>query len=146
MEDTTSDLAQKWREEKGIIYFSVTSDGTTGLAWIKRLKKKGIQISADAKCYLRFKPTRITTKIGVIKGKLYTDNDQITETDDRKRDYIAPNAEMACLIREKFSNDELRAIGIWWVVSGYLLINDSDRSHYKGSPDLSSYEEIWEPW
>ena len=28
---------RSWREEDGVIYFSVTSDGTTGEDWITRL-------------------------------------------------------------------------------------------------------------
>lgn len=31
-----------WREEDGVFYFSVTSDGTTGPEWIERFKSKGV--------------------------------------------------------------------------------------------------------
>ena len=39
---------KKYREENGIIYFKVTSDGTTGQAWIERLEKQGFRLSKYA--------------------------------------------------------------------------------------------------
>ncbi|MBU4315099.1 hypothetical protein KJ673_01710, partial [Patescibacteria group bacterium] len=42
-----------------------------------------------------------------------------------------PNAEVACLIREKFSDDDIKAMGLWWIVAMHDPIEDSD-----GNPDL----------
>src|SRR3989344_4861228 len=36
--------AHSWREKDGVIYFSVTSDGTTGEDWITRLESQGLQV------------------------------------------------------------------------------------------------------
>ncbi|MEK7606653.1 MAG: hypothetical protein AAB444_00415, partial [Patescibacteria group bacterium] len=72
-----------WREEDGVIYFSVTSDGTTGEDWIKRLEGNSFHIEDYAKQVLRspdFKPTNgVTTEVAVLKCRLFEDNDRITK-------------------------------------------------------------------
>lgn len=123
----------KWREENGVIRFSVTSDGTTGEEWIKRLEDKGFRVGNYAKSVLRsddFKPTKgVTTEIAILKGMLFTDTDRITKkirADADKRKLQKPNAEVACLIREKFSDEEIKATGLVWVVAMHDPIKDSD--------------------
>ena len=135
---TVSEPARSWREQDGVIYFSVTSDGTTGEAWIKRLEEKGFRLSDYAKSVLRspdFKPTSgVTTEIAVLKGMLFEDNDRITKkirAEADRRNLTKPYAEVACLIREKFTDQEIEAMGLWWVVAMHEPIKDSD-----GDPDL----------
>lgn len=122
-----------WRERDGIIYFSVTSDGTGGKGWIKRLKDKGFRIGDYAKsllCSSDFKPTsNVTYEIAVLKGVLFEDDDRITKkirAEADKRKLAKPNAEVACLIREKFSDKELEAMGFWWIIVMHEPIKDSD--------------------
>ncbi|MCX6763157.1 MAG: hypothetical protein NTZ97_00255, partial [Candidatus Moranbacteria bacterium] len=56
-----SQSACRWREQDGVIYFTLPpTDGTTGSQWIERLEKKGFRIGNYAKSILRssdFKPT-----------------------------------------------------------------------------------------
>ncbi|TSC84602.1 MAG: hypothetical protein G01um101417_133 [Parcubacteria group bacterium Gr01-1014_17] len=127
-----------WREQDGVIHFSVTSDGTTGEAWITKLESKGFSVGDYAKQVLRspdFKPTSsVTTEVAVLKGTLFKNEDRITkniraEADTRK--LSKPNAEMACLIREKFTDKEIEAMGLWYIVAMHEPINDSD-----GYPNL----------
>lgn len=127
-----SELARRWREQDGVIYFSVTSDGTTGSQWIERLEKKGSRIGDYAKGVLRspdFKPTNsVTTKIAVLKGMLFDDNDRITKkirVEAYRRKFTKPNAEVACLIREMFTDEEIDAMGLWWIVTMHEPIKDS---------------------
>lgn len=131
-------MVRRWREEDGVIYFSVVSDGTTGPAWIERLERKGFRLSRWAKDVLNsddFQPTTgVTYNIAVLKGQLFTDEDRTTKNirsaaDQRK--WAKPNAEVACLIRENFSDDDLEAMGLWWIVVMHEPIKDSD-----GSPRL----------
>ena len=135
---TVSEPTRRWREQDGVIYFSVTSDGTTGPQWIERLENKGFRVGDYAKSVLRsddFKPTSgVTTEIAVLKGKLFEDNDRITkkiraEADKRKLE--KPNAEVACLIRENFSDKEIEAMDLWWIVAMHEPIKDS-----AGGPSL----------
>jgi hypothetical protein len=136
-----SEPERKWREKNGVIYFSVTSDGTTGSddgttgsEWIKRFA----DIGDYAKSVLRspdFKPTNgVTTEIAVLKGMLFENDDRTTKNiraEAKKRGFTKPNAEVACLIREKFTDEELEAMGLWWIIVMHEPIKDSD-----GDPSL----------
>jgi len=137
---SVSEPTRSWREEDGSVYFSVTSDGTTGEDWIKRLEGNGFRVGDYAKQVLRlpgFKPTNgVTTEVGVLKGMLFEDNDRVTSkirAEAEKRKFSKPNAELACLIREKFTDEEIEAMGLWYIVAMHEPINDSD-----GYPDLLS--------
>lgn len=129
---------RSWREEDGVIYFSVTSDGTTGEDWIKRLEGNGFRVGDYAKQVLRspdFKPTSgVTTEVAVLKDMLFEDNDRITKkirAEADKRKLSKPNAELACLTREKFTDKEIEAMGLSYIVAVHEPINDSD-----GDPGL----------
>ena len=130
---------RSWREQDGVIYFTLPpTDGTTGPQWIERLKGKGFRFSKWAKDVLNskdFKPTSgVIYEIAVLKGMLWNDNKRITkniraEADSRK--LTKPNAEVVCLIREIFSDEEIEAMGLIWIVAMHEPIKDSD-----GGPDL----------
>jgi hypothetical protein len=135
---------RSWREEDGVIYFSVTSDGTTGEDWITRLESKGFLVGDYAKQVLRspdFKPTNsVTTEVAVPKGMLFEDQSRITKniraeayagTFTQGRKLFDPNAELACLIREKFTDKDIEAMGLWWIVAMHEPIKDFD-----GDPNL----------
>jgi len=120
---SVSKPACRWREQDGVIYFSVTSDGTTGEVWIKRLEDKGFCIGDYAKSLLRsptFKPTKgVTYKVAILKGVLFEDSNRIIKKirdEADKRKMIRPNAEVACLIGENFSEEEIKAMGLWWII------------------------------
>src|SRR3989338_997685 len=124
---------RSWREEDGVIYFSVTSDGTTGEDWIKRLEGNGFRVGDYAKQVLRspsFKPTKgVVTEVAVLKGMLFEDNDRIMKkirAEADKRKLGKPEPELACLIREKFTDKEIEAMGLIWIVAMHEPINDSD--------------------
>ena len=121
----------KWREEDNIIYFSVTSDGTTGEDWISRLESKDFSVGDHAKQVLRspdFKPTKgVTTEVSVLKGILLENNDRSTKnvrTEAGKRKLEKPEPELACLIREKFTDKEIEQMGLWYIVAMHEPIND----------------------
>lgn len=135
---TVSEPTCNWREQDGVIYLCVTSDGTTGPEWIKRLEKKGFRLSDSAKSVLRspdFKPTKgVTTEIAILKDMLFEDRDRITSNIRdlaTQRKLTTPNAEVACLIRENFSDEDIKAMGLIWIVIMHEPIKDSD-----GDPDL----------
>ena len=126
-------IKPRWTEKDGVIRFSVTSDGTTGEEWIPRLEGKSFRVGDYAKSVLRskdFKPTNgIIYEIAVLKGELFNDSDRITKTirkEAKNRKLFAPNAEVACLIREKFSDKELEVMGLYWIVVMHEPIKDSD--------------------
>ena len=130
-----SEPERAWREKNGVIYFTVTSDGTTGTEWVERLKKKGHFIGSDyARSVLLaddFRPTSgITTEVAVLKdmpneGECNCSNETIRKAaEDLKLE--TPNAELACLICEKFTNDEIRQMGLRQIVVMHSPINDTN--------------------
>ena len=119
-------------EEDSVIRFSVTSDGTTGPQWIERLEKKGFRVSDYAKSVLLssdFRPSSgITTEIAVLKGTLFSDSERITKNiraEAGRRGLTAPNTEVVCLIREKFTNKDLEQMGLWCIVTMHEPIKNS---------------------
>jgi hypothetical protein len=123
---------RRWREQDGMINFSVTSDGTTGRQWVERLGDKGFGLSKWAKDVLHsshFEPTRnVTYEVSILKGMLFNDDDRTTKNIRREahvRNLIEPNAEIACLTREIVSDVDLEAMGIWWVTVMHEPIKDS---------------------
>lgn len=131
-----------WREESGVIYFSVVSDGTSGSDWISRLEKQDFRLSSYAKDMLRspdFKPTSgVTYDVAILKGDLFGDRVRVTKSirsQAENRQLITPNAEVACLIRERFSDAQLETVGLWAIVVMHEPIADSD-----GAPRLLSVD------
>lgn len=127
---SVSEPTRSWREEDGVIYFSVTSDGTTGKDWITRLGM-GYLLGRDHATQLLlssdFKSTTgVTTEIVVLKGVSFQDKDRIMKNiraEAYKRKLSKPNIEVACLIREKFSDSEIKAMGLWHIVVMHEPVN-----------------------
>ena len=122
----------RWREEGGVIYLSVTSTGMTGPQWIEHLEKLGFRLSDYAKSVLRspdFKPTNgVTYEVAILKGMLFEDDNRVTEkirAEATGRKFEKPNAELACLIRENFSDEDIEAMGLWWIIVMHEPIKDS---------------------
>jgi hypothetical protein len=128
------------RESNGVIYFSVTSDGTTGPDWITRLEQEDSCLSDFTKSLLRsndFKPTNgVTTKIAVLKGILFDDEKRtirniFAEADKRK--LTKPSAEVACLICEFFLGEEPEVQDFFYLSVMHKSINGFDgKSGYLG--------------
>lgn len=134
-----SKKGHRWREYDGVICFSVTSDGATGEEWIERLENRGFHVGDSGKSVLRsryFEPTNgIMTEVVVLKSVLLKNQGPITtskiraEADKRGnslRKLVKPNAEIACLIREEFTDEEIEAMGLLVIAAMHEPIRDSD--------------------
>jgi hypothetical protein len=130
-EIVVSESTNSWCEKDDIIYSTVISDGATGDYWIKRLKSNGVRFGDYTEYMLRssdFKPTNgVTTKVAILKGKLFEDNDRIpkkirVEAIDR-RNLFKLSVELACLIREKFTDKEIEAMGLQHIYFMHEPIN-----------------------
>lgn len=128
-----SDPSSSWREKDGVIYFSVTSDGTSGEEWIDRMFRCGCRVNDFAERSLRspdFKPTSgVTTEVAVLKDILFGGNNLFTkkiraEADMRK--LSKPNAELALLIREKFTDKDIKDMGLRCIVVMHEPINSNE--------------------
>jgi hypothetical protein len=107
-------VSELWHEAPYGIYFSVISDGTTGKDWIKRLKDKGRRVDAYAEKILgstQFKPTTgVLYQVALFKGIVFTQqsrNIKYVRDCGESEKCVAPNPELACLIREKFTDEQI---------------------------------------
>jgi len=144
---------RSWHEKYGVIHFSVTSDGATGEDWIMRLSSSGYRVGDHAKGLLRspdFKPTSgVMTEVAVLRSEIFNDKNRTTEkvvAEAGKRMLSKPNAELSCLIREKFTNEEVEAMGLVWIAAMHEPIKDSvgdpcllEVNRLDGDSSLSSF-------
>lgn len=128
-----TEIKEKWREENGIINFSVTSNGRTGKEWIAHLRRKGygpLGVTESVLCSPDFRPTNgVTTHIAVLKGNLWGDEDRSIDkirAFASERNLTVPNMEVACLIRDMFSCKKIKAMGINWILTMHDPIKDID--------------------
>jgi len=138
-----------WIEKDGLILFEVTSDGKTGEEWINHFDAKGIKIGDYAKGIIRssaFKPTNgVVYKVAVMKGELFSDDDRISDKirkEADKRKLKTPPVELVCLIRDKFSDEEIKKMGFLWIIVFHKPIKDSG-----GDPILlGAFANDSKPW
>jgi len=139
---TVSEPIRSWREQDGVIYFTVVSNRKTGQEWMDYFTSKGNRISIRAKQLLLsddFKNTitnKVVTEMAVLKGMLFNDGDRTIDNiraEARKRNWSAPNAEDACLIRDMFTDEDLKTMGLFWLITMHKPIEDSG-----GGPGLLS--------
>jgi hypothetical protein len=119
---------KKWFEKDGMIYFTVTSNGKSGKEWIEHFEFRRIKMNdRTRRILLKIKASKKSTtfQIVVIKGKLNRITLNIrTEADKRK--FEKPNAEVACLIRDMFTDGEINMMGLMWIATMHEPIKDSD--------------------
>jgi hypothetical protein len=121
-----------WHEGKdGIIRLTLTSDGTSGPEWVKRLWHCGVHLSPGSLYLLHspdFKPTSgVTVEIAVVRRILFprgqrSNRDIVSAAAKRKFRLLHP--EMACLLREKISNKDVEDMGLWWIFTMHEPIKD----------------------
>jgi hypothetical protein len=140
---------KKWYGVDGVIYIKLISDGATGEEWIKRLEKRGIQLTQAAKDLLlsdNFKPTTgVIYTIAILKSDLFVEGDSTTENvicEALKRKMVTPNLEVACLLREMFWDKEIEEMGFYWVTIFHKPFEDNDGSLNFLSTDRDS-DGVW---
>lgn len=122
----------------GNIYFTVTSNGFTREQWEQYLERRGWRIGDYARQVLRRAseaPTSgVTYNIVVRPGKKISDRitKKIRAAADKKG-WVKPHWEVACLIRDTFTDEQLEQMGLWYIVTMHEPIKDSG-----GGPDLLS--------
>lgn len=129
-----------WRvEEDGTVRLKLTGIGLTGLEWEKRLESKGFKLSKSAKDLLNSPDFTSCEKdkvyeVVILSGKLFSDRRRTTKNILAEGDCrglihgsVLP-IEIACLIRENFSNEQFKKIDINWLTTMHEPIED----HYGG--------------
>ncbi len=113
----------QWTEENSVIYFSLTSDGTTGGEWINRFERKGVVVDSVVKqviCSKDFIPTKgMTTEVVVIKGCFFINekrNDKSIRATAETMKLLKPSMELAYLIGGRFISSDIRSMGLSRIV------------------------------
>lgn len=154
LDDCKKCTVPRWhRAPDGTIRVQAVSNGWSGEKWIAWYDEHGYPLSDEAKFLLRsadFKPSKAGTiyEIAVLPGDLLPDNKRITKNIRAKADELKlkhgqdENPEIVCLIRQKFSNQEIRDMGLLWIVGLHETISGSG-----GYPSLLSADASdAEPW
>lgn len=129
---------QKWTERDNVIYFTLpATDGRTGKQWKKSLKSQGKRLSDAAEAVLDsddFVPTTgVVYKVAAIRGTFWTDAKRLTkniEAEGASRGWVKLQPEAVCLIREYFSDKELEAMGLWYIVGIHKPVEVDGRPHF----------------
>ncbi len=108
-----------WYEKDGIIYLSLTSDGTPKEELIKRLESKGINIeyfSQNLFSSSDLTPTNgVSYKIAILKPELFIGN-RLTHglvcEEAVSRNLIALNLEASCLLSDRLSYQDISEMGL----------------------------------
>lgn len=112
----------------------ITSDGRTGADFIRTMARKRCILSLQASDVLCKKPFDVFVTSGVmyetvvILGSEFSDSERITANvrkEANRRKYVIPPAELAPLLREKLGDEELKAMGLYWLVVMHEPIMDS---------------------
>lgn len=130
---------QLWRKEgNGIIRFAVTSNGMTGPEWIEHLKNKGCDVVPPVENILRskqFEPTKgITTEIAVVTESILSTSHhtllQIKSAAKEKGMMGNLNLEIACLIRDSITREDILKMGLLYLVVMHRPVVDGGTSFY----------------
>ena len=111
------------RVENALHYFSVTTDGTSGTEWLRRLKDRGIEVGGLARSLLLstdFKPTHGQRVEVCLFPTSKLSGGSLVAGDIRKaaeqRLLMTPSAEIACHISEMFDSNALKKTGFRYIV------------------------------
>ncbi len=136
---TTVPTPVEWTvDNEGNIHFALTSNGMTCEEWELHLERRGLRIGDYARKLLRraseAPSSGVIYNIVVLPGKKFSDSDRITKkirAAADKKGWLKPHWEVACLIRDTFTDEQLEAMGLWYIVTMHEPIKDSD-----GGPGL----------
>lgn len=131
---------RSWHEKDGVIYFSLSRCLFGGEGWISYFGVEGVRMSDNTKSILYSDGFKLThnepIEIAVLKDTLFATDDDLTVKNIRAEAYkgtftqgrklFDPNADVACLIRQEFGDNEIKAMGVWWIVTMHEPIEDSD--------------------
>jgi len=125
-------------DAEGNIHFTVTSNGMSPQQWVRHLKRRGFRLSDWARnvlCYATEDPTKdVTYHVVVRPGGNLAASDRVVcriREHAKNQGWQTPHWEVACLIRDTFSDQEIQKMGLWWIVAMHEPIID-----FEGNPRL----------
>jgi hypothetical protein len=115
-------VQKRWRDMGDHLILTVVVDRvSTGEEWICRTDTKGNRSDPYAKKVLRskkFQTTPVGTyEVAVLKGTSFTSDPTTKQVCawGKEKKFSDPNSDIACFIREQYTDDELNEMGLWWI-------------------------------
>lgn len=127
-------------DEEGNIRFTLTSNGFTDEQWRSHLEDSGLRITDYARQVLR-RASKASTK-GVTYNIVVRPGNRISERDRSNRKicaaanekgWVKPHWEVACLIRDTFTDEQLEQMGLWYIITMHEPINVDSVQRLLGS-------------
>jgi hypothetical protein len=129
--DGATNLIRPCTEKNGVISFTkpLISSHTPGKRLVKRLRKKGIEVSDTAESVLHSRDFKFTDyqpfEFSILRGSLFCDSKRMTSTIREEaigRRFGRPEAEAACILIERVTPEELTALEIPAIVVMHVPI------------------------
>lgn len=140
---------EKGKTEKiGELSFDLVSNGKTGKEWSLYLPTKGFQVSRNAQKMLEsqdFRPTAEGTihQVRLLKGSAFSDAERTTRlvrSAGQSREWRIPHPEVAPLLRDLLSDEQIRELGLEEIVTfhepifGRFLDIDTETGELESAP------------
>jgi len=115
----------RWMDFGDVIHLILRQDAlTSGEQWIGIMNENGKHVNEGAMEILRsgrIVPSLMDKdyEIALLKGSCFVDgyrNEETVCAEARKREFVIPNADMACLMHMQFSEAEVERMGFDWIV------------------------------
>ncbi len=142
--------APVWVEENGIIRTSVISDGTTGKQWFELFESRNIIICNETKHTLlssRFVPTTgVRTEIAIFRSALLPFGERYTISAHEMglmKGLAIPEIEATFLLRVKFPNKVLKAMGLKWIAVMHTPVPSFENNPISLTVDCYKDDEEW---
>ncbi|MEX2436712.1 MAG: hypothetical protein WD471_00935 [Candidatus Paceibacterota bacterium] len=125
---------------------TVTSNGKTGQQWIETLEKESFNVSDWAKNILQKDDfnNQVTEDVTyhpvLIKGDEFSDKERITKNiraEAKRRGYITPPPELAPILRQSVSDEDIKNLDLNWLVVMHEPIIGFD-----GDPNLLDLDRV----
>jgi hypothetical protein len=118
-----TETGSEWTvDDEGNIHFTLISNGFTGKRWKKHLERRGFQLSdwaRDVLLYASEAPTNGVAYHIVVRPSIKVAScDRVPKkirAHAADKGWKAPHWEVACLIRDTFTDEHLEKMGLWWI-------------------------------
>lgn len=126
-------IVPRWIKKDGIIYFTepFVANGWTAQQWKNWFGDNRSDWANQLLDSTDFHPTPKGTlvNLAILLGDLFTDGERITRNiraKEEELEFVNPNPDDVLLLIKNFSVEEIREMGLSWIIGMHKPINDSD--------------------
>jgi hypothetical protein len=123
---------ERWIKKDGVIYFAkpFVANGWTAQQWKNWFGNNRSDLASQLLDSPHFQPTPEGTIVNpvILLGDLFPDNERTTRNIRAKEaelKFVNPNPDLVLLVIKNFSVEEIRAMGLLWLIGMHEPIKDS---------------------